>query len=217
MSLGCRRQPATWRATANCSTKDNNLNQHRWCQWTVFTEWPHVWPLASHTVTWRHPTCVLCASSVTGLNNTAWMAVNCSSSTFCRVSLLQPHWPFHHSFPAVFCLLIQSKERFREEVNTLPLWLGPFLQCGLYNWKALMHYFKTPVGKSPMCGLWLGMGLFRFLSHAAIAQQAYCLWIVQVLRQSYYIERKGTFLLYIKWEEIWISRPHQPSVTCVTQ
>lgn len=188
---------------------------------------PQIWPLASHTVTWRHPTCVLCASSVTGLTNMAdiasgheWLSsisCHCFSSTFCIVSLPQPHWPFHHSFPAVFCLFIQSKERFREEVNTLALWLGPFLQCGLYNWKALMHYFKTPVGKSPMCGLWLGMGLFHFLLHAPIAQQAYRLWIVQVLRQSYYIERTGTFLVYKKFEEIWISRPQQSSVTCVTQ
>lgn len=54
--------------------------------------------------------------------------------------------PFCPSFPTAVCPLNQSGFRFREEVNTWVLWLSPFLQRGLYNWKALVDYFKTLVG-----------------------------------------------------------------------
>lgn len=62
--------------------------------------------------------------------------------------------PLYPSFPAAFCPLNQSRGRFREEVNTLVLWLGPFLQRGLCNWKALGDYFKTLVGTgSHVCAM----------------------------------------------------------------
>lgn len=73
-----------------------------------------------------------------------------------------PPCPFYPSFPAAFCPLNQSTVRFREEVNTLVLWLVPFLQRGLCNWKALGDYFKTLVGTdSHVCAM-AGNGALSF-------------------------------------------------------
>lgn len=89
--------------------------------------------------------------------------VHCVSYSFCAVypppSALSFLYP---SFPAAFCPLNQSRVRFREEVNTLVLWLGPFLQRGLCNWKALGDYFKTLVGTdSHVCAM-AGNGALSF-------------------------------------------------------
>lgn len=83
---------------------------------------------------------------------------------FCTVSPLWPHL-FYPSSPAAFCPLNQSRVRFREEVNTLVLWLGPFLRRGLYNWKALSDYFRTLVGTdSHVCAYGWERGSLFFLS-----------------------------------------------------
>lgn len=97
---------------------------------------------------------------------------HCVSSSYCTTS--RP-WPCPFSFPAAFCPLNQSTARFREEVNTLVLWLGPFLQRGLYNWKALCDYFKTLVGTNFHVWEW---GSPFFLLHSLIAKQVRYLWLV---------------------------------------
>lgn len=116
----------------------------------------------------------LCASSVTGLTNMAdallasghrWLTITALivfPTLFCTIS--PPPWPcpFYPSFPAAFCPLNQSIVRFREEVNILVLWLGPFLQRGLYNWKALVDYFKTLVGTDSHVWAMAGNGALSF-------------------------------------------------------
>lgn len=139
-----------------------------WVELQLHTPWPNFVSLMTPLM---FP---LCTSSVTGLTNIkcgcspglrSQMADNysshCVSCTFCTVSPPQP-CPFYPSFPAAFFPLNQSRVRFREEVNTLVLWLGPFLQRGLYNWKALVGYFKTLVGTdSHVCAM-AGNGALSF-------------------------------------------------------
>lgn len=116
----------------------------------------------------------LCTSSVTGLTNVMADALLASGHRWLTITALIV-------FPTVFVQYLppglvlsipasqppsgplnQSRVRFREEVNTLVLWLGPFLQRGLCNWKALVDYFKTLVGTdSHVCAM-AGNGALSF-------------------------------------------------------
>lgn len=109
--------------------------------------------------------------------------------SYCTVS---PPWPCPFSFPAAFCPLNQSRVRFREEVNTLVLWLGPFLQRGLYNWKALCDYFKTLVGTDSH--VWEWGSLFFSCVHWLLNKYGVfglCSSVITVLYWIYWIYRKS--------------------------
>ncbi len=139
-----------------------------WVELQLHTPWPNFVSLMTPLMF------SLCTSSVTRLTNVMADALLASGYRWLTItalivfpSLFVQYLPprpcrFHSSFPAAFCPLNQSRVRFREEVNTLVLWLGPFLQRGLYNWKALVDYFKTLVGTdSHVCAM-AGNGALSF-------------------------------------------------------
>lgn len=122
-----------------------------WVELKLHTPWPNFVSLMTPLMF------SLCASSVTAPTNVAdallasghrWLTI---TALIVFPTLFVQYLPprprlFSPSFSAAFGPLNQGTVRFREEVNILVLWLGPFWQCGLYNWKALVDYFKPVVG-----------------------------------------------------------------------